>query len=143
LRIVLDTNLIVSALITPGGVPSQLIDLWISGAFDLMVSHATLDELNEVMARKRFASIRRTRAKLIDNFLEQVSNHPRLVKEIPAIPIYERDPKDTKILALAMAGKADAIVSGDKDLLVLGSYEGIPILSARAFLEMLNGTADA
>jgi len=143
MRIVIDTNLFVSALWTPTGAPAQLLQFWRDGTFLLVMSDMVLAELSTVLARKRFDQLRIIQPGAIEELLDLLQQKAYSPGEVVDVPAYERDPKDTMFLALALAGKADAIVSGDKDLLVLDSYEGIPILSARAFLELLTHTEDS
>lgn len=105
------------------------------------MSQDALDELMGVMARKHFEVTRRTHRDAIEYFLKQVREASIFLVIIPEIPVFERDPKDTVFLALALTGNADAIISGDKDLRDLGEYQGIPILSAREFLDLLDTPA--
>jgi len=101
---------------------------------ELLVSRATVEELNDVLRREAF-----------DRYVteeERIQFLTALVREAILIDVTEtvtecRDPKDNKFLELAVAGRASCIVSGDDDLLVLHPFRGIPILTPRAFLEWI------
>jgi putative PIN family toxin of toxin-antitoxin system len=139
LRVVLDTNVVVSGLIRPvGSPPGELLSLWFSGRYDLVTSPPLLAEYREVLKRPR---IRR----LIRDF-EGLLHLLRLLEEAETVtqparlsPRSVRDPKDVMILGTALAGRADLIVSGDQDLLVLRRFRGIPILDPGAALEVIRG----
>jgi putative PIN family toxin of toxin-antitoxin system len=129
-RIVVDTNTLVSRLLLPRSVPTQTV----RRAADegrLLVSEATLGELAEVLARAKF-----------DPYvaLEERREFLRLLGRIAElVPIRHRvracrDPKDDRFLELAVNGKADLIVSGDRNPLDMGTFQGIPIVTAAAYL---------
>jgi len=136
MRAVLDTNVAVSALIW-GGKPVALIQAAIDGDLVLHVSPAMLDELNGVLARGHLA----TRLDRRRSSAEQAIAHDASLAQIldpPPLPSpVSRDPDDDIVLALAAAAQADFIVSGDSDLLVLGSYARIPIVTPAQALAVL------
>ncbi|MGD0629861.1 MAG: putative toxin-antitoxin system toxin component, PIN family [Terracidiphilus sp.] len=128
-RVVLDTNVVLSGLLFSGSNPSLAL-LKAQGG-QMLGSDATLLELVEVMHRPRF-----------DRYIERAFRE-RLVAEYmnacEAVPILYsiracRDPKDDKFLEVAVYGQADAIVTGDQDLLDLHPFRGIAILTPRAYL---------
>lgn len=129
LRFVFDTNVIVSALLLKHSVSRQAFDMAFASG-ELLLSLAVISELNEVLKRKQF-----------DKYIleeERMQFLAVLVREATLIEITEtitecRDPKDDKFLELAIGGKAACIVSGDKDLLVLHPFRGIPILTPVGF----------
>ncbi len=131
-RVVADTNILVSALMF-GGLPGAILDLALLHGFDLVTSPVLLDELNETLLGEKFAmspeDVAAIRVKL-----EAVAAlvEPRLTLDVIAA-----DPDDNRILECAVEGRADCIVSGDRHLLGLREYEGIPIYSARQFLDEL------
>ena len=139
MRFVLDTNLLVSGLLWGGGFPRQLIDAAKAGQFELCTSEVLLAELLDVLSREKFAQrlaqARFTPVQLVDD-LRWIA----LVVPTPATPprVIQTDPDDDHVIAVAIAGSASLIASGDKrDLLPLGSYQGIPIVTAREAIDRL------
>lgn len=134
IRFVLDTNILVSSA-PPGSRLRPLIDAWQEGRCRLLISPEIFDEYLRVLTYPRFQlssdDIRRILERDVVPYSEvvHVTSHVDVVKE---------DPSDNKFLACAIDGKADAIVSGDHHLLDLKSYQGIPILTAREFLNRLS-----
>lgn len=130
MRIVLDTNVVLSALLWHG-TPYRLLDaIRNRGEARLFTSPALLDELAEVLTRpsatKRLAIIGRTAGAVLADYVEAVE-----VVEPEEVPrVVPGDADDDHIIAAALAAGADWIVSGDADLLSLGSHQGIPILTA-------------
>jgi putative PIN family toxin of toxin-antitoxin system len=129
MRVIADTNVFISALVF-GGLPGIFLDLALRRRFTLVTSMVILDELDEKL-RGKFAISERDaltiRAKLEGNADMADPNF-----ELNAVP---DDPDDNRILECAVAGKADFIVSGDRHLLRIESYDGITIVSVRRFLE--------
>jgi uncharacterized protein len=134
-RIVLDTNVLIGALITKGTPPDGLYQAWLKGEIELVTSTAQLAEVATVLARPR---LRRyldadEAAAIVDNLDTRA-----LVLEAPPDVNLSPDPKDNPILAAAIAAKVDLIVSGDKKhMLALGEVESIPIVTARDALDRL------
>lgn len=128
MRVVLDTNVVASALLW-GGTPERLIELAGEGPFEFYTSEALLAELAGILDRSKFA------AKLAQKNLavaDVVARYRELAQVVDAPPVEEtglRDPDDAAVLACALAARADAIVSGDADLHALGDYRGIVVLS--------------
>jgi len=132
IRAVLDTNVIISALFWSGN-PSQILDKSFESKFILISSVTIIDEIERVLAEKfklpiqdiaEFHGIFINRFEIID---------PQIC--IPsAVP---RDPTDNKIIECAVDGKADYIVTGDKDLLVLKKYRDIEIITPAKFIKLL------
>lgn len=135
MRIVIDTNLLLSAFLW-GGTPQRLIEAVRSHAAELVLSPALLDEFASVIARPKFATIlartTRTPASLVAH-LRTLS-----VVHAPALPQPVcRDPMDDIVLACARAAQAHLIASGDEDLLSLQQFEGIPIVTAMQAVTMV------
>lgn len=139
MRVVLDSVIIVRALIDPRSLCGRLIFDY-RRAYDLVVSTQLAAEYRDVLGRPEI--VRKFRAAGTRN-LNAVMQMIDLAPIIPSVPdiTVSRDPGDDKVLAVALAGNADYIVSEDRDLLDLASYEGIAILTARAFIEMLQREA--
>jgi len=130
-RFVFDTNVIVSALLIKASVARRSLDK-ARETGKILLSLDVIGELRNVLSRPDF-----------DRYIDEedrIAFFTLLVREADLIEITERitecrDPKDDKFLELAVNGKADMIVSGDKDLQVLHPFRDIPILSPRQFLE--------
>ena len=136
MRLLLDTNTAVSGLIWQG-VPGQLIDEAVLGRIQLISTEALLDELREVLQRPKF------KKKMIEIFLtdeelfEGYASLVELVKPVVLTNSVSRDPDDDQVLAAAIGGQVDLIISGDSDLLVLGNYQGIRIIRANEAVSYL------
>lgn len=128
---VLDTNILVSRLLVPGGVAARAVDHAL-GRGILLVSEATLDELVEVLDRPKFDPYltREDRKRFIE-LLGGVARVIPITSKVRAC----RDPKDDKFLDVALNGGAAAIITGDADLLHLDPYHGVPIVNPAAFLD--------
>jgi putative PIN family toxin of toxin-antitoxin system len=129
-RIVLDTNLVVSAALIEKSVARQAWDK-VRQETDILVSAATMEELARVLRRRKFDKYVSLQAR--EEFLAQLTQESVVIVIQSKIAIC-RDPKDDKFLELAVDGKADCIVTGDDDLLVLHPFRDIPILTLQAFL---------
>jgi uncharacterized protein len=129
-RLVLDANVIVSSVLSAQGKARQAFDLAIATGIVLM-SDDTFAELSEVLLRPKFDRYsNRTKR---ETFLDELLGLVEFVKI--TVQIDEcRDSKDNKYLELAISGKADSVVTGDEDLLVLHPFRQIPIVSIQTFL---------
>jgi putative PIN family toxin of toxin-antitoxin system len=136
MRVVVDTNVLVRALIMPHGTVGPVLLRLRQGDYTLLYAQSLLEELVDVLNRPRI----RHKYGLAEEDIETVVGFILLRGEavVPEQRITAcRDPKDDKFLEVAVAGEADVIVSGDKDLLVLHPFAGIPILPPANFLQML------
>jgi putative PIN family toxin of toxin-antitoxin system len=137
MRAVVDTNVLVRAVIRPQGTVGPVLLRLRQGEYTLLYAWPLLEELIDVLDRPRI----RAKYRLTDQDIQTVVGLILLRGEgvTPAKRITAcRDPKDDKFLEVAVAGKADIIVSGDEDLLALHPYVGIPYRLAGAFLRMLD-----
>ena len=135
MRVVLDTNILIGALITKGTPPDRLYQAWLRGEIELITSTAQLAELTDVLARPRLHKFLDTDEAIA--IVENLGARALILDEPPDVHL-SLDPKDNPILAAAIAGKADLIVSGDKKhMLALGEVHGIPMVTAREALERL------
>ena len=128
MRLVVDTNVIVSAALKEASWPGMVIR-WLDEAGGLLKSAATEAQAIEVLQRPYFA------AKLPPAYLDRLR---RIFAKAEPVTIVERitacrDPSDDRFLEVAVNGRADMIVSGDRDLLVLNPFRGIPIITPIAF----------
>ena len=126
MTVVLDTNVLVAALVA-SGLCHEVVHRCLRG-HTVVSSAALLDELEKTL-RDRFSLTPQARL-----FLKQLRAHIRLVDAPPLPAPVCRDPDDDVVLATAVAGQADAVVTGDQDLLVLKVYERIRILTPREFV---------
>lgn len=128
IRVVADTNVLISALMFDG-LPGLFLELALSRAFTLVSSTALLDELDEKL-RGKFG-VREADARLIRSRLESTAE---LAEADFTLHVVADDPDDDRVLECAVAGKAEFVISGDRHLLQLGAYEGISIVTVRQFL---------
>lgn len=137
MRAVVDTNVIVSAVLIPRGNERRILDIWRQGTFDLVVSPPLLEELGRVFS---YPKIRRARwmtdAEIVE-LLELIAADSVMVEGGLNVKA-SRDPTDDIFLAAAIESEADYIVSSDSDLLALKAYRSIPILRPAAFLAVVS-----
>jgi len=135
-KIVLDTNIIISGLISHYSPPAQLLRAWSDGKVILLTSRLQLMELRRVFEYDHIQS--RISLKQRKNILENIDAEAIVCDTLPNINV-SPDTDDNVILATAIIGHADLIISGDKrHMLSLKEVEGIPILTAREALNILN-----
>jgi putative PIN family toxin of toxin-antitoxin system len=134
-RVILDTNVLISALLVPSGAPGAIYRAWADGAFTLLVSDEQIGELRRTLAKPALAvRIRPHHAGRL------VNNLRKLAEDVGPLPRVENspDPDDNFLLAMVEAGNAEYLVTGDKSgLLKLGRHGGARIISARAFADLL------
>ena len=135
MRVVLDTNILIGALITKGTPPDRLYRAWLRGEIKLVTSTAQMAELADVLARPRLQKF--LDADEVAAIIENIGARALILDATMGVNL-SPDPKDNQILAAAITGKADLIVSGDKKhVLALGEVEGIPVVTAREALERM------
>ncbi len=134
MRVVLDTNQHISAIIRPNGNPSQIVQLWHIGLIELAISPAILEEFAAVVHRPRIQQKHNLSDDDISEYLEVLRTFAILVSGTITVNAVPDDPDDNIIIACAIEAEADVIISGDQHLLSLGSYQGIPIVNAADFL---------
>ena len=131
MRVVIDINILVSALIVPTGQPAAVIRMWLDGKFTLLTCATHVDELRATLHKPRVAEL--IKPYKAGRLVNQVK---KLAEDVDPLPRVERspDPDDDYLLALSEAGKADYLVTGDKNgLLDLDTHKGTQIISARDF----------
>jgi hypothetical protein len=138
LRAVLDTNVIVSSVISKKGAPFLLIHAWHETRFVLITSESIIREVERVLsAPKLKEAFHLTDARIV-RFVETLRKNTILVLGKSQVRgIIPSDPSDEMFLAAALDAKADIIVSGDKHLLNLANFRNIPILTPRQFIDRL------
>ena len=135
MRLALDTNVLVSGLLFPGGTASRLVKAWGAGAFDLVISDFVIDELTRTWAH--LAPRLKASPDDLANFMDTIGIRAELLRVDTAMLAQAgltglRDPNDLPVLALLIGSHADHLVTGDKDLLALaGTY---PILTPADFV---------
>jgi putative PIN family toxin of toxin-antitoxin system len=139
-RIVIDTNILVSAILTPGGKPAKILKLVLEGKITLIISPAILEETRHVFNYPKLGRLAKknkiTKEEVYD-FLDKMSKVAVITPgelDIDAIP---DDPADNKILACGLEGEADFIISGDHHLLDLKIFQGAKIIDPVTFLKII------
>jgi len=135
IRAVLDTNLLVSYLLTQSATMSRLISHWEQGHFIYLISPTILAELKEVVYRPRLRRLMRVDPAVL---LDVIEADAQLVPGKLKLTGVCRDPKDDPFIACAVEGQASYLVTGDDDLLSMGSYRGITMIRAYDFVELLD-----
>lgn len=135
MRVVLDTNLLISALISEQGAPARLIDAWDERRFVLVSSGEQLDEFKMVTRRKRLAPfIERSDA---GRFINQIRAEALILGDLPQVD-RSTDPADNFLLAMAEAGEVDYLVSDDRrGVLALAQHGRTQIVTARTMIKTL------
>lgn len=129
LRVVLDTNVLLSGIAYPGSIPGKIMAAWRHGSVDVLLSTFILDELRRVLPR--LASRHGLSPAEVDDLIDILSIQAELVDPLPANESALRDPNDLPVLGSLLAAHADYLVTGDKDLLALA--ERFPIITPAQF----------
>ena len=137
LKIVLDTNVFVSALINPRGKPAQILNYVFESKVRLFTSPSIIEELERVLSYPKLVKRHGLEKQELKKFVSDLLSILSLVEGKKAIEVIAEDPADNNYLSCALDAKADFIVSGDIHLLNLREYEGIQIITPSQFLEML------
>ncbi|MDP3912814.1 MAG: putative toxin-antitoxin system toxin component, PIN family [Bacteroidota bacterium] len=131
MRLILDTNILVSAFIFKSETANNVVRIS-ANKHTLLFSESTFKELKSTLLKQKFAGV--AELSTISNFLFNLVRIGEFIE--PKIEITEcRDPKDNKFLELAVAGNAACIVTGDNDLLVLDPFRNIRIITPKEFLD--------
>jgi hypothetical protein len=143
LRVVIDTNVFVSAQLSRHGAPAQVLKAWRERAFVLVSSPATIAEVAETMSGFVGLQPYHVSKADVDDLLTLLKTETLLVSG-SAVPVETHldDQDDLMFLACALEGEAEILVSGDRHLRSLGQYQGIEILNAREFLDRLAEDAE-
>jgi putative PIN family toxin of toxin-antitoxin system len=135
LAVVLDTNVWISGIFFRRGIPARILAAWRDHRFEVVV---TLDTLSELETQLRQKTIQfGTDPTLADEWLDHVRTYTRQVPPAGIAAGLCRDPKDDQFLDAAVSGGARYIVSGDKDLQALDTYQHVKVLSPREFVELM------
>ena len=136
--VVLDTNVMISALISAGGPPAQIIDLWEAGVFDVATSAPLLDELKRALDYEQVKKYLKCAPEEINTLLRRWRTASIYVDPEVELEVVEDDPEDNRVLECAIAAEANYIISGDNHLLDLGEYQGVEVLPPAGFIVLLN-----
>jgi uncharacterized protein len=136
MKVVLDTNVLLSGLMYPSSVPGRIVEAWVGGRFDLVVSYAQLAEISRTLNYPKIRKITQWNDVAIEAFLRQLLLRVELVDtddvDVEAI----KDSTDTPILASLIASAAEALVTGDNGLLAL--KQKYPIVTPTEFASRLS-----
>ena len=140
IRVVFDTNVFVSALLTPHSPPGRLLELALQGKMRLLISPQLLEEIERVLDYpkvKKVLQLRKISHREIDEAVAKILRVAVLTPGKMTVSVIADDPADDKILAGAVEGQANFIITGDHHLLDLNIYQGIRIMSPTEFLKVL------
>lgn len=135
MRVVLDTNVLVSSAL-PGSRLAALVAAWRTRRCRLLVSQEIFEEYLRVLTYPKFRLSSNDITQLLEQDVLPYADFVRVTTRVQAIAA---DPADDKFLACAVDGRADFLVSGDRHLLELQRFRGIPIVSPRQLLDQLTG----
>lgn len=138
MRLVLDTNVVVSALVW-GGVPYILIEAAAAGDVELVASPALLAELRDVLGRENIASRLAAQRSTVEQAIGFYGELAIRVSPLATPRVVPGDVDDDHVIAAAVAGDADLVVSGDRHLLSMGSHQGIGIVNAAEAVRRVEG----
>ena len=137
LKVVLDTNIIISGTIMDHGIPYQILNIWKKGDFTVIISEPILQEIDRVFHYSHIKSKRFLTEQDIETVLQTLIKYSINVPIELKIEAILDDPEYNKFIEAAVEGNADYIVSGDRHLKSLKVYQGIKIISPSEFIEIL------
>jgi putative PIN family toxin of toxin-antitoxin system len=132
IRVVLDTNVLISALLFKGEL-SKLLEFWQQGRIVPVISKETFDELTTVLGYPKFSLSRKEIKSLIEN---EILPFFEVIKASQNVQGACRDPEDDKFISCAISARVDYLVSGDKDLSDLKKYQSVRIFHASDFIKI-------
>lgn len=134
-KIVLDVNVLVSSLINKTNPPGRIRTAWREQKLQLIISPPILKKLNEVLHRPHIINVFPITEADIQALLQRLQEYAIITPHLLHLKVVEQDPEDDTIIIAAVEGKADYIISGDRHLKNLGTYQNIPILSPSEFVK--------
>lgn len=143
LKVAIDTNLLISAIIIPQTNPNKIIQAWKKDIFILLISQQLMSEFEDVISRKKFLNYHAAFKERGEELIASLKAAAETVEPLPVkkLPVHSRDSKDDYLLATALGGKADYLITGDEDLLVLNGNPALgklKIITAKQFLQQLD-----
>jgi putative PIN family toxin of toxin-antitoxin system len=137
MRVVLDANVLVSGIVSAQGAPGRILNAWREERFQLLTSTAILAEVARVLRYPKIVKYHGWADAEIDSFLQTLASLSIRTPGKLTLSVIAEDPADNRYLECAVEGSADYVVSGDRDLLTLGTYQGIALVTPAAFLKEL------
>ena len=137
IRAIIDTNVLVSGIISPKGAPRKILDLARKEIFEVVSSVSINHEILNVLHRDYIYTKYNLAEKIIDDISAFLYEGSILTEDRYAVSKVKKDPEDNKFIACALEGEADYIISGDDHLLRLKHYRGVQIVDAQDFLKVL------
>ena len=136
-RAVIDTNVLVSGLFAEAGAVAELMELWVEERFELVTSEEILSELYRVFHKPTIQEHFKPSEDDIIEYIKNLREKAVITTDLYRTGRIKKDPTDDKVLACALEAAVDFIVSGDRHLLEIKSYQGIQIVNARTFLKRM------
>jgi hypothetical protein len=139
-KAVLDTNVLVSAMIGPQGAPAAILKAWREREFQLVTSSLLVAEAGNVLRRRRIQKFTGLSLEDVEELLDDLLATAVVVEPSGVLDVIASDPDDNRVLEAALGGEADYVVSGDRDLLDLKRYEHVEIVTPMRFLAVLSAS---
>jgi len=134
--VVLDTNVVISALLSPHGAPAEIIRRWQSGDFDVAISPPLLVELRRALGYGRVSRYLRQTQGEVTAFVRRLELVATVVEPRTTLDAVDDDPDDNRVLECALAAGATVVVTGDAHLLRMSEYGSIAIVNPAGFLAL-------
>jgi len=141
MKIVLDTNVAVSAAASPKGPPAEIVRAWRAHSLTWVTSPPLLDELERTLLSSRIGRYLAWGEDEIAEFLAAVRQAAEVTSPTDRIDVIRDDPADNRVLEAAVSAQADYVVSGDHHLLDLKTYQGVQIVTPARFVAILAATS--
>ncbi len=141
--VVLDTNVVISAFLSPRGTPAQVLRRWEAETFEIATSPTLRAELSQTLEYPRVKKNIKASKEEMQETLRRLSLVPLNHEPTSQIDVVKRDPDDNRVLECAVDVDANYIVTGDEDLLELQEYQGIQIVSPAEFIQILDAQASS
>ena len=133
-KLVVDTNIVVSALLKPDSLPDLIINMILNKKFTLCLSEDIFNEYQEVLGRGKFKSLNQAKTR---SLLLKIKKNAKLVKPSVSVDIIKSDPEDNKFLECALEAQADYFITGDIKNFSFKKFRNIPIVTPREFLNII------
>jgi len=138
MRVVLDANQYVSAVLKPSSKPAEVVQLALEKKLALLASEAILEEIERVLCYPKLKKIHQLNTEEIDRYIQEIQEAATITPGKLKIQAVKEDPTDDKYLVCAVEGEADYIVTGDQRLKAMGSFRGILIVDPANFLRIVS-----